>query len=160
VITLIGAGCSNAPAPRATSNAGTSLAKAVQFAKCMRTNGVTNFPDPGASGQFTIDAIANGSGVDTNSATFQQALTTCKSLEPPGFTGTPRTAQQQQAGLEFARCIRQNGVPDFPDPTPDGPLIDTKRIPSAATSGGMSLLHAAMQKCRSFAAAAGATGSK
>lgn len=160
VFTLMGAGCSNAPAPSATGNAGTSLAKSVQFAQCMRSNGVSDFPDPSASGQFTIDAIANGSGVGTNSATFQQALTTCKSLEPPGFTGSPRTAQQQQAGLEFARCIRRNGVPDFPDPTPDGPLVDTKRIPSAATSSGMSLLHAAMQKCRSLAAAAGATGSQ
>ena len=58
-------------------------------------------------------------------------------LEPPGFTGGTRSAQQQEAGLKFAQCIRANGVPDFPDPTPDGPLIDTNRMP-AATSGGMS----------------------
>jgi hypothetical protein len=126
----------------------------------MRDNGVSNFPDPDASGQFTIDAVANGSGVDTNSAAFQQALSACKDLEPPGFTGNQRTPQQQEAGLKFAQCIRDNGVPDFPDPTPDGPLIDTNRIPSAATSGGMSALHAATQKCQSFAAAAGATGGK
>ena len=66
----------------------------------------------------------------------------------------------EEAGLEFAKCIRANGVPDFPDPAPDGPLVDTNRLPSAATSGGMSLLHAAMQKCGSFAAAAGVSGAK
>jgi len=43
-------------------------------------------------------------------------------------------------------------VKDFPDPTPDTPLVDTNRIPSAATDGGMSILNAAMRKCRDFAA--------
>jgi hypothetical protein len=164
-VALISACGSKAPAATGTGSAGpnrnaTNLDKAVNFSQCMRSNGISNFPDPNASGQLTIDAIANGSGVDTNTPAFQQALTACKDLEPPGFTGTERTAQQQEAGLEFAQCVRDNGVPDFPDPTADGPLVDTNRIPSAATSGGMSLLHAAMQKCRSFAAAAGVTGGK
>ena len=98
--------------------------------------------------------------MDTNSAAFKQALGACKDLEPPGFTGTKVTPQQRTARLEFAQCIRDNGVPDFPDPTPNGPLIDTNRIPSAATNGGMSILHAAMQKCRQYASAAGAQGSQ
>jgi hypothetical protein len=166
MIILIGAGCSHAPATDPTSpgtganDTATNLDKAVQFAKCMRSNGVSNFPDPNASGQLTIDAIANGSGVDTSSAAFQQALSACKDLEPPGFTGTTRSAQQQEAGLRFAQCIRNNGVPDFPDPTPDGPLVDTNRIPSTATSGGLSSLNAAMRTCGSFARAAGVSGGK
>ncbi len=143
-----------------TNDAGTSLDKAVKFSQCMRANGVSDFPDPNTSGQFTIDAIANGSGVDTSSAAFQQAMSACKDLEPPGFAGSTRSAQQQEAGLEFAQCIRDNGVPDFPDPLPDGPLVDTNRIPSSATSGGMSILNAAMRACRSFVAAAGVTGGK
>jgi hypothetical protein len=68
------------------------------------------------------------------------------------------TAQQRKPRLKFAQCIRDNGVTDFPDPTPDGPLIDTNRIPSANRPGGMNILHAAMRKCRDFAAAAGVTG--
>ena len=166
---LIGAGCSNAPAGSAAGNAAGGNApsgtaanteRAVRFAQCMRSNGVANFPDPSASGQFTIDAIANGSGIDVASAGFQQALNACKGLEPAGFTGSPRSAQQQQAALGFAQCIRANGVSDFPDPTPDGPLVDTNRIPSAATPTGMSALHAAMQRCGSFARAAGVTGGR
>ena len=88
---------------------------------------------------------------------FTQAISACKDLEPAGFTGSKRSAQQQVAALKFAQCIRENGVPDFPDPTPTGPLIDTTRIPSAAQPGGMSILHAAMQKCSDVAAAAGVT---
>jgi hypothetical protein len=122
-------------------------AKAVKFSECMRANGVSNFPDPDASGNLTIDQVANGSQIDTSSPAWQQAISACKSLEPSGFTGSKRTAQQQSAARQFAQCIRQNGVPDFPDPTPNGPLVDTNRIPSAATSAGMSALHTAMHKC-------------
>ena len=120
----------------------------MKFAQCMRDNGVSEFPDPDASGALTIDAVANGTSVDPNSATFQQALSACRDLEPAGFMGQKRSAQQQQAALKFAQCIRDNGVKDFPDPAPDGPLVDTNRIPSASTPGGMTILHAAMQKCR------------
>ena len=132
----------------------------MKFAECMRANGVSAFPDPNASGGLTIDGIANGSSVDTSSAAFEQALSACKDLEPPGFTGTKVTPQQRTARLEFAQCVRDNGVPDFPDPTPNGPLVDTNRIPSAATTGGMSILNAAMRKCGRYASAAGVKRSR
>jgi hypothetical protein len=164
MLALIVAGCSNASAGAGSASTTTATAgsrtttaheKAVAFAECMRGNGVSAFPDPSASGELTIDGIANGSSVDTSSAAFTQALDACKDLEPPGFTGTKVTPQQRTARLQFAQCVRENGVPDFPDPTPNGPLVDTNRIPSAATAGGMSILNAAMQKCGQYASAAG-----
>ena len=183
MVALIVAGCSNAPAgtgnsgdnttataasasspesvASTSSGSNTSVAnreQTVKFAACMRANGVKQFPDPDASGQLTIDGIANGSSLDTNSAAFKQAIAACKDLEPAGFTGQTRSAQEQQAALKFAQCIRDNGVKDFPDPAPDAPLIDTNRIPSAARNGGMNSLNAAMQKCRGLAAGAGVTG--
>jgi hypothetical protein len=160
-VALIVSGCSGSPAGTDSSNsAAAAHEQAMRFAQCMRDNGVSAFPDPDASGTFTIDQIANGSSIDTSSAAFQQALTACKDLEPPGFTGSKRTPQQQANALKFAQCIRENGVPDFPDPTADGPLVDTNRIPSANQPGGMDLLRAAMQKCGSYARAAGVTGGR
>ncbi len=169
LVALISAGCSNAPAGTGTGgstgtgssggNATTaSRDQAVKFAECMRANGVKNFPDPSASGDFAIDTVANRSGVDTNSAVFTQARSACKDLEPSGFTGHKRTPEQQQAALKFAQCIRDNGVKDFPDPAPDAPMIDMDRIPSTERSGGMDILHAAMQKCRGLAGDAGVSG--
>ena len=163
VVAVISAGCSSAPAETGSSggdNAAANRQQAVKFAQCMRDNGVREFPDPDASGQLTIDGIANGSSVDPNSAPFKQAITACKDLEPSGFMGHKRSPEQQAAALRFAQCIRANGVKDFPDPTPDGPLIDTNRIPSSGMQGGMNVLHAAMQKCRDFASGAGVTGAK
>lgn len=129
--------------------------KAVKFAECMRHNGVSRFPDPDASGNLTIDAVANGSSVNPNTPAFKQAIGACKGLEPAGFTGTKRSSQQQQAALMFAQCVREHGVKDFPDPLANGPLVDTNRIPSAAQPGGMTILNAAMRSCRDAAAAAG-----
>jgi hypothetical protein len=159
MVALICAGCSNAPSDNSAGN--TTAAnhdQAVKFAECMRNNGVSRFPDPAASGSFTIDGVVNGSSLDTTSAAWKNAIGACKDLEPAGFMGGQRTAQQQQNALKFAQCIRANGVKDFPDPAADQPLIDTNRIPSANQASGMTILHAAMQKCRGLAAAAGVTG--
>ena len=159
MVALWCAGCSGAPAASRADNGGSSVnaahEQAVKFAACMRGNGVSQFPDPDASGTFTIDAIANGSSIDTSSPTFTRAITACRDLEPPGFTGGTRTPEQQQAALTFAQCIRDHGVRDFPDPAIDEPLIDTTRIPSTDTPGGMTILHAAMQECAGLAQAAG-----
>ena len=159
VIAVMSAGCSNPPTGTSTADkTAADHEKAMKFSQCMRDNGISQFPDPDASGAITIENVVNRSSVDANSATFQQALSACRDLEPAGFMGEKRSPQQQAAALKFAQCVRDNGVRDFPDPTPDGPLVDTTRIPSTATPDGKTILRAAMQKCRAFAAAAGVSG--
>jgi hypothetical protein len=163
MVAVISAGCGGTDSNTGTGSSGgnstaTTHEKAVKFAECMRANGVSAFPDPDATGALTIDAVANGSSVDTSSAAFEQALSACRDLQPPAFTGHQRSAQEQDAALKFAQCIRENGVKDFPDPATDDPLVDTRRIPSSGTTGGMSILNAAMRTCRSYAAAAGVKG--
>ena len=153
LIALIGVGCGGNDSGGSNTTAA-NQEKAVKFAQCMRENGISEFPDPDASGDFTIDAIANGSSVDPSTPAFDQAISACKDLEPAGFTGHTRSAEEQGAGLRFAQCIRENGVADFPDPAPNAPLVDTNRIPSANTAGGMSILNAAMHKCGDVAAEA------
>jgi hypothetical protein len=157
LLAVIAAGCGNGSAGNSTAASGgngtdSARAKAVKFAECMRNNGVSAFPDPDASGSFTIDSVANGSSVDTNSAAFTHAISACRNLEPAGFTGSKRTAQQQQAALKFAQCMRRNGVPSFPDPTPNGPIIDVNgahSIPGFQT---------ALQKCSAIYASMGLQG--
>ena len=120
---------------------------ALKYAQCMRDHGVSEFPNPDPSGPFTIDGVVNGSSLDTDSAAWKKAVAACKNLEPSGYMGYKRSPQQQEIALKFAQCIRDNGVNDFPNPGPDDPLVDTNRIPSAATKGGMSKLNAAMHNC-------------
>jgi hypothetical protein len=165
MVALIGAGCSNTPAETGTGSSGgdknaTNRDKAMKFAECMRDNGVSAFPDPTASGELTIDGIANGSSLDTSTAAFKKANSACKDLQPAGFMGRKRSDPEQENALKFAQCMRDNGVEDFPDPTKDGPLIDTTRIPSAAGRGALDIpgLQAAVETCRD--ALAGALGDR
>jgi hypothetical protein len=155
---LIGAGCSNASSENGSNggnNAAANRDKAMKFAECMRDNGVSEFPDPDASGGLTIDGVLNSSSLDPSAPAWQNAIAACEDLQPPGFTGDEEvTAEEQEARLEFAQCIRDNGVEDFPDPAKGEPLVDTRRIPSAATEGGMTILNAAMRKCGDRAAEA------
>ncbi len=119
----------------------------MQFARCMRANGVAEFPDPGPSGESTVDDVVNGSSLDPDGPAWKKAANACRDLQPSGFTGRKRSAAQQAYALKFAQCIRDNGVKDFPDPDPDGPLIDTDRIPSLAAARDLSALDAASRKC-------------
>jgi hypothetical protein len=153
-VAFVGAGCSSGSGETgATDTAGTATTagprqQAVRFAECMRDNGVDEFPDPDASGRLTIDGVLNGSSLDPDAPAWKEATAACKDLQPPGYTGGGRrSAGEQDAALEFAQCIRDNGVKDFPDPADGEPLVNTNLIPSAATSDGMAVLDAAMQTC-------------
>jgi hypothetical protein len=120
--------------------------KAVKFSECMRANGVSDFPDPNASGEFP------SYGVSVSPAVWRKAVAACKALQPPGTLSAKLTPAQESAALKFARCIRENGVKDFPDPVNGQPLVDTTRIPSSNKPGGMTILNAAMHKCGHFVA--------
>jgi hypothetical protein len=147
VAAMIGAGCSGENGKGAANSGAGGHDQGVKFAQCMRENGVSEFPDPDASGELTIDGVVNGSSLDPDGPAWKQAIAACKDLEPPGFTGTKPSPDEQDVRLEFAQCIRDHGVTDFPDPAIDQPLVDTNRIPSSATEAGMSALNAAMQEC-------------
>jgi hypothetical protein len=155
MVALIGAGCSNGASETDSSGGNTNAAKrekAVKFAECMRDNGVSEFPDPDASGELTIDGVLNGSSLDSSSPAWKAAMAACKDLQPPGFTGDEDISpEEQETRLEFAQCIRDHGVKDFPDPAEGEPLVNTNLIPSAATEDGMTILNAAMQTCGDLA---------
>jgi hypothetical protein len=91
------------------------MQKAVKFAECMRSNGVSEFPDPDASGQFTIDGIPNGSSLDPSSPAWQQAIGACKTWSHRGswahadFTQAAVGAPQVRPVHARQRCARLPG---------------------------------------------------
>ena len=149
VVALIAGGCgSSAPSDTATSTrtAGKTLTardRAVKFAECIRAHGVADFPDPDAKNDFQY-------GVSVTPAVWKRATTACKALQPPGSLSSKRTPKQQSATLRFAQCIRDHGVKDFPDPVNGEPLINTYKIPSSNRPGGMTVLNAAISRCRAL----------
>jgi hypothetical protein len=117
--------------PSASSSAGTPTQAqikqgqqdAVRFARCMRSYGVPNFPDPTSPGEFKL-SLSPSSGGNARSPAFQSAETACQHLlggGPPSQSAAERRAHIV-AGLAFARCLRSHGLPNFPDPTSSGQI--------------------------------------
>jgi hypothetical protein len=152
MVAVIAAGCGGTQSSGTNSSTAshrsivTPREKAVKFSACMRTNGVSDFPDANASGEFP------SYGVSVSPAVWMKAVAACKALQPPGTLSAKLTPAQESAALKFAQCIRENGVPDFPDPVSGQPLVDTTRIPSSNKPGGMTILNAAMHTCGHFVA--------
>jgi len=68
-----------------------AVANALKFSECMRSHGITNFPDPQVSGGGSRISIRigskNGSSLDPNSPTFQAAQKACSNFLPGGGPG-------------------------------------------------------------------------
>jgi hypothetical protein len=124
VLALGVAGCGGSSggsgsAPAASGGGGSDSTKPVQYAQCMRKNGVPGFPDP-VNGEFNLQ-VTPGGPLDPSSPQWKAAQQACKSLEPPGLqSGSAQSNQQQSQALKFAACMRENGVPNFPDPQAQG----------------------------------------
>ena len=87
----------------------------VEYAHCMRSHGVADFPDPSASGAFQLPGGPN-SDLNPTNPTFQRAQTACQSIMS-GSHGTPAQEAEDAAKLlQYAVCMRSHGVPNFPDP--------------------------------------------
>ena len=81
----------------------------------MRSHGVPNYPDPDSSGEL-VKETSQQLGVGRSQ--LQTAQSACQHLLPNG--GQPTRAALLQSWtdfLKFARCMRRNGVPNWPDPT-------------------------------------------
>lgn len=117
----------------------------VKYAECMRTHGVPNFPDP-VNGRLALN-VGPSSGLDPNSSQFQSAQQACQSEAPAGLgSGSTASPQQQTQGLNFAACMREHGVANFPDPSFSGGGTVLKVPPEVANSPQFA---AAQQACRS-----------
>jgi hypothetical protein len=104
---------------RASSASGShSTSSTIAFSKCMRADGVPNFPDLGNNGT----RIEGGgqtisiNGVSVNAPAYRAARQKCQKYLPHTQGSPAQAAQQQQRGVKFARCMRSHGVPNFPDP--------------------------------------------
>jgi len=90
----------------------------------MRSHGEPDFPDPTSDGQINVNFATGGkdgapgsSGIDRMSPQYISADQACRHVLPGGV---PTPAQNQRAlaeELKFARCMRDHGVSNYPDPT-------------------------------------------
>jgi hypothetical protein len=83
--------------------------------RCFRQHGDPGFPDPvydPGDGRWHF-----GTSPNSAPASARQA---CQNLFPAVQASPPVPQAEFQELLRFARCMRQHGVPDWPDPTVSG----------------------------------------
>jgi hypothetical protein len=115
-----------------TSSSSASAASAQQhgwlaFSGCMRSHGVSNFPDPTSGGGLPKVSPRQ---LGVSSTQLQAAQTACQDLRPTGaslqqqadclMAGDCPPAEVQQmlsAERKYARCMRSHRVANWPDPT-------------------------------------------
>jgi hypothetical protein len=89
--------------------------KMVKFSQCMRTHGEPEFPEP-TEGAIRIQNH-NGHGPNPESPRFQAAEKACRKYAPSKVAPSPaQQAKLQEGALNFSKCMRSHGVPNFPDP--------------------------------------------
>jgi hypothetical protein len=117
-------GASAAGSPSASPNVSSVLAVYREFAQCLRTHGVPNFPDPvvNARGEVQVNPPAR---------VPESAEQACKSIGerlPPQGEDKPRTAAEMAKLRKLAQCFRAHGVADWPDPDDRGVFHVSKRL--------------------------------
>lgn len=108
-------GCGSSAKKNATSHS--AHASFLAFSKCMRGNGVPNFPDPASGGGIQL-----ASGINPSSPSFKTAQAACRHLLPGGGPPTgPPSKHQLALAVSTSECMRAHGVTGFPDPTTSPP---------------------------------------
>jgi hypothetical protein len=156
------AGCSGdtsaaaGPSPTAM-NHDEILAIGREAAQCMREHGIPDFPDPIVDGQGRL-ALPNdpqGDHVKQEMVANPAAEQACQPILDRlpslalGRTSDGPVSQEDMAKLvQFAQCVRQNGIPEWPDPRSDGtfPLAGTP----LATEGKSQRLITAFEACKQY----------
>lgn len=115
------------PSSAQTSANASNAALLVKYSACMRSHGAPDFPDPSTSQSGDNSLGVDGynfnlpANLNTQAPAYQSAEKDCQGLIGFGGSGPARhpavVAKARQAALAHAQCMRQHGVPNFPDPT-------------------------------------------
>jgi hypothetical protein len=112
------------PTASASASATVDPDAPLKFAQCMRSHGMTWFPDPQPGGRMNIKTPK---GMDPKK--MDAAQEACKQFAPDGGAPPKMSAEDLERARKMSQCMRDNGVPGFPDPDPDGGIrIDGRKL--------------------------------
>ena len=135
-----------------------------QYSQCLRDHGLPDFPDPVINdGQLSLPANSGGDDPKQalmNNEAARQACTPILDRLPAtarhgqGHTPSP---QEMQADMQFSQCMRENGIPEWPDPLPNG---DFPLSTPLEQEGKSARVVTGLQACNHFLSQDQGSGSK
>jgi hypothetical protein len=130
-------------------NLQTITAKALSYSKCMRSHGITNFPDPTVQNSATRKGAGFSlAGIDTSSPQYQSADKACKKLTGFGHVSPAMLQQAMSTLLKYAECMRSHGITNFPDPVESGTGVHVGPGPDSGIDQNSPQYKAADKACR------------
>jgi hypothetical protein len=121
--------------------------KALKYVACVRGKGV----EIGDPENGVVPAIEKGTVPE---ADLKAALEACRQYLPTNAKKGTADPGQLEKLRQLAKCMRDNGIADFPDPDPDQGGIGLD--PNSGLDVNDPALKAAMQKCNHLVAPSGA----
>lgn len=106
-----------------------------QFTECMRAEGVD------------MDDMRTGEGgvaIRADKAEMSAAMEKCRKYLPNGGEPPKLSPEDVEKMREYAKCMRENGMPDFPDPDPETGAIKNLTVPGLTKDD----FEKADEKCR------------
>lgn len=117
-LALLAAGCGGSGSAATTAATTTARigtpATALAFARCMRSHGIPNWPDPDSRGFFDKAKLRPLGLSVSRVRALEDGPCNIPLPGPPSYTITPADRTDY---LKAAACMRSHGFPDFPDPT-------------------------------------------
>lgn len=126
VAAALAAGCGSSPSHIPAHTANNPGSQAFAYARCIRSHGVADFPDPKVTttpggGSVGIAMMAPSS--IGNSPAFKAAQKACQGILPvPRSARSDSNGPSKQVLVAFAGCLRSHGISGFPDPNAQGQL--------------------------------------
>jgi hypothetical protein len=140
-VASIGSPTTTSTSAGTTTVAAGSRAGALAFARCMRSHGMPNWPDPTGNGGFDKSELRALGVSPSRIRAIEES--SCNYDFQNGSQAQTITPTEQADYLRAAACMRTHGFPGFPDPSfPNGmvrvnipPTIDqdSSRFRNAAT---------------------------
>ncbi len=135
LLSLVLCGCAGPSAHRGVATAGRSVAPTasadydalfVQFARCMRAHGITDFPDPAHRPGHSGLSLSFPADVNPTSGPGQAANAACQPIIQPVIDMKMRhvaddlTPQRLQGLTAYSRCMRAHQIPLLDPDSRDG----------------------------------------
>ena len=128
-------------------------AQALAYAKCMRSHGIPDFPDPTVHDSAASQSVTlSPGGIDTHSPKFQSAARLCQKQTGYGHISAAQLQQGMNAGLKYAECMRTHGIANFPDPVEHATNVQFGPGPDSGIDQNSPQFKAANKACQPFLA--------
>jgi hypothetical protein len=148
MVALTGCNTSGGDAgPSATPSVDARLAW-LELSNCMRQNGVPNFPDPveDRDGNWQIPESASGYDIPAQ-CTKVAAEARAKANKEGGNARTPADIAKL---VQHAKCMRDHGIVNWPDPASNGDID----LPAGLSTDDPTV-HQALDACKALLPASG-----